>query len=199
MPTPEQNPAPADQPELPAAYGGAAVAAVRALGKLDTAINTAAMSVVEAVTGMLDQVLTEIRASRPLCVPCRMARARWNRVNAAALELANSQYARAAIAEATGEGHQPNLADFLPEEIRPHPADPTGADGHMPGVFPAVGQVGGTDVCHLHLAELEDEQAAQPDSPTTAKRPLILTGLSVHAAARLANSHQPGMPGAPGN
>lgn len=207
MPTPDETPVPdRTQPdELPAAYrGGPAVVALRTLAKLDEAISTAAGSVVGAVGGMLEQVLAEIRAGRPVCAPCAIARARWNRVNADKVEVAHAGYARA-MAETTGEGQPLNLMDFLPAEIRPDPNDPVGVNSHMPGVFPAVAQVSGTDVCRYHLAELEEEQAAQPGEQAAqpqpgqpSKRPIILTGLSVHAAARLARSNIAGMPGTPG-
>ncbi|HET9893658.1 MAG TPA: hypothetical protein VFQ44_01745 [Streptosporangiaceae bacterium] len=123
-----------------------------------------------------------ILGARMICALCGAARAKWDRVNAETVQAAIAEHAAAQAS--LHEGSQPlNVMDFLPDEIKPHPSDPAGDNGHMPQVFPGVTILSGTVYCDWHLADAEEKAAeAGARSPLLAAR----AGADLGALARVA-------------
>ena len=214
-PTPQESQEPVavtPAEELPAPFRShPAEVALRTLGKLDQAF--AAMGAQLAATfaqelrGAVGAIINEMRNQRLICVPCGVARDKWDRENEAAVAVAKQAHAEAVAALAEGE-EPPSLVSFLPEDIRPDPSDLIGANGHMPQVLAAVCQIAGTDMCDWHLANYarnmaQQEQATQvpAQQPQLQGRQILVppAGMPASVAARIAGQNMPGvLPGLPG-
>jgi len=100
--------------------------------------------------------------------------------NAAAVEEVNALHANALMQLEEGE-QRPDFLSFLPEAIRPDPADPLGLNGHMPTVFAAFTTIGGADFCPCRAAEEAAAFRAMPGQlclvTWTRKRPAAPLGV----------------------
>lgn len=134
------------------------------------------------------------------CGRCVMRRARFRRLHGDEIQ---SAWERAA--EAAAEGEPPDITPFLPEHLRPDPANPVD-DDRLPTSFPAVTQIGGTLYCEWDVTVLEVADAAHAGPPqqppgqpgVPRKQFLIANSSDVGAVAREAARTPPGFPAVPG-
>lgn len=156
----------------------------------------------------LGATITEINSTR-MCALCSLARAEWDRANTDAVMLAQLKYQEAAGQAAAASQPPPNIIDFLPEDIRPHPGDKAGEHGHMPMVYQASTQINGTLFCQMHVALDAPARAqtangaasaGQPGNASTPS-PIVVppSGMSLRTAAAVARAVPVGggMPGSP--
>jgi hypothetical protein len=207
-PTPQESPAVTPPDALPAGFRPGPTA--KALDDLANGFHALAGAIQSAIGG----VIGEYRASRPICVLCAYALERWHQVNDLAFAIAQKMHADAV--SKLGDGDKvPDLAEFLPEDIRPDAGDPAGLHGHLPRVGAVIATVDGTGICKPHLADharqtveralaAEAQQQEQPPPPPPAQeqgRVLLVPqpGVNVHDAAKAAQEADvtalPGMPG----
>ena len=124
------------------------------------------------------QALQAVPVNR-ICATCLHLRLTWNTRHKAEVDKALA----AVMAElGTEDKTDPRLAQadftpFMPEHLRP------GAIDGPPQLFDSVTTVNGMDVCPQH----------HPSAPQQASGLILMPGIPVHAAARLAMAGQPGM------
>lgn len=133
-----------------------------------------------------------------LCAYCALGRADWDDANTEAVDYARAQWA------AAPDENRPSLLDFLPEALRPDPADPFSADGvRMPVVLAAATTLDGTQLCEFHIADIArtsragrtaGRQPAEPEQPAAEPPAELLVappGMDARTAARLAGQGIP--------
>jgi hypothetical protein len=146
-----------------------------------------ASMITQGVVQALQQVQAlPVKPVGRLCATCLGQRIQWNTRHADAISRAQT-LAMAQIG-ATDPG-DPRLQqiDIIP--LLPEPLRPGGGPDALPVMFDAVTTIQGTDLCPQHHPAAAGQ--AQPG------KLIVMPGISVHAAAHLAMTGQPGMPGAP--
>lgn len=153
---------------LPGIYGEA----------LQNIVAAAVLKAVNSLGGALP-----VKAAGHLCATCVGLQHAWAARNAPAINAAKKQ--AMAVIGATSESDprlaQIDLAAFLPENLRPGQAQ------GVPQVFDAAYELDGTSLCPAH----------HPAAAAGKGSLIAMPGMSLHAAAQIAMSGAPGLPGMP--
>ena len=144
-----------------------------------------AQMVAQGVAQAIQQLgAVRVKVADRVCAACLEQRIAWNTRHKDAIERA--QALAMAQVGATGPQdprlQQVDLIPLLPPELHPG-AQPDG----MPGMFDSITTIGGTEYCPNHHPSVPQQ---------TGGKLILMPGVPVHAAARLAMAGMPGMPGA---
>jgi hypothetical protein len=183
-PVQDVPPGAAFQPDETTATLRAVRAMTKAIGDLDQVLGKL---VVEALPAALAQAFRGLPSDQRACARCAVRQARFSRLHGEQMVFAMRRAAEAnGISADDPAAANLDLTDFLPEELRPDPANPVD-DNRVPTVYPEYTAVGGTPLCLYDARAYELETAAQQQ---TAGRPGLLAapaGMSATVAARLAS------------
>ena len=143
-----------------------------------------AQGLVQGIQALAQQpVAQRVKVADRICATCLLMRIAWNSKYEA--ELKQAQATAMAQVGATDPMDprvaQMDVTPFLPERLRP------GQLEGPPPLFDAAITVNGTEYCPNHHPDAPQQQARG--------RLILMPGIPVHAAARIALGGQPGMPG----
>lgn len=125
------------------------------------------------ILGLFREVLQAYEPHRDRCWPCFIRRRAWNVQHGDAWAKAVADARESAGLPDTSPVPFEVAVSFLPEELRPDRANPTGTGGQrMPAAFNAVLQEAGTGLCEMDAEARADqiiEQMAQAEAARAAQ------------------------------